>query len=179
MRAVAWQEPQRMANSQRRARHDDSSASRSLTRKVSVALWSMFGVAAIYAWSVDYFTASGERTVYTADCANGTWVGSRCTGKIIAGDRYRFRALRAHGEVIFWTVGSSEASGRFNGCSVEGGRDWSCPANAEVARTIALAMVHGRPVPDTLKRTRVFHRVSKLRWLALRQGLTFGATASE
>ena len=52
-------------------------------------------------WAADFVTLQGERTIYTAGCNGGTWVGNRCTGKLAAADRFRFRALKAHGEVFF------------------------------------------------------------------------------
>jgi hypothetical protein len=158
---------------------DQPPASTSLMRNVWIALACLFMIAALSAWAHDFISLTGERTVYTADCRQGTWVGNRCTGDIVAGERYKFRALRAHGEVIFWTACSAEPSGKFTGCNVESGRNWSCPPSADAARTITQSMAHGQPVPGPQHRTRAFRSVSKLRWLALRQGLTFGSTANE
>lgn len=153
--------------------------SRRLVRWIWVALGLLFAVAAAYAWATDFITASGEWTVYTADCVGGTWKANRCLGRLDAGPRYRFRALRAHGEVLFWTVGSAEPSGRFTGCIIEGGRNWSCPPQPDAGRTVTLSMVRGHPIPDALHRTRPLHSLSKIRWIALRLGMTFGATANE
>jgi len=154
-------------------------ASHSLMRNVWIALACMVMIAALSGWANDFISPTGERTVYTADCRQGTWVGNRCTGNIVAGDRFKFRASRAHGEVIFWTTGSPEPSGKFSGCSIESGRNWSCPPSVDAAHTITLSIVHGQPIPDRQRRTRDLHSVSKLRWLALRQGLTLGSTANE
>ena len=133
-------------------------------------------------WTSDSITMQGERTVYTVGCEQGAWDGNRCTGHMVAGDRYRFRALKAHGEVLFWIMGSSEPSGRFVGCDVKDGRNWSCRAKADTpdaARTVTLEMVRGRPVRDDIGPTRPFHRVSKLTWILVDRGLWFGSTAAE
>jgi hypothetical protein len=151
----------------------------SLMRKVWIALASVFVITALYGWAVDFVTASGERTVYTVDCPRGTWTGNRCVGDIVAGSRYRFRALPARGEVLFWTVGSAEPSGKLTGCNVADGRNWSCSPSPDASRSITLSMLHGQRVPDPQRRTRPLHSVSKVRWLVMRQGVTFGATADE
>lgn len=150
-----------------------------LMRKVWVALASVFVITAVYGWAVDFVTASGERTVYTVECAHGDWTGNRCLGEMAAGIRYRFRALPARGEVLFWTIGRAEPSGKLTGCAVTDGRNWSCPPSPDAARSITLSMVHGRPSPDPQRRTRPLHSVSKLYWLAMRQGVPVGATADE
>jgi hypothetical protein len=131
----------------------------------------------VLAWAGDYVTLQGERTVYTVECKQGTWNGDRCTGKLAAADRYRFRALRVHREVLFWIVGSTEPSGRFTQCDIKDGRNWVCKPNADSPRAITLAMARGRPVPDPAADTRAFHAVSKVRWLLLKYEIAFGNTA--
>jgi hypothetical protein len=126
-------------------------------------------VAVFVAWANDAMTLQAERTVYTVACQGGGWEGERCTGKLVASDRYRFRALKAHSEVLFWVAGSSaEPSGRLSPCEIKDGRNWSCKPSAEAARTITLKMVRGRAVPDPSANTRPFHAISKWRWLLLR-----------
>ncbi|HEX7441836.1 MAG TPA: hypothetical protein VF319_17250, partial [Caldimonas sp.] len=88
------------------------------------------------AWASDFVTMQGERTIYTVDCKNGVWQGDRCGGQVVAGTRYRFRALKPHGEVIFWMVGSKEPSGKFNECTIQDGRNWVCKVCADAARSI-------------------------------------------
>jgi hypothetical protein len=134
---------------------------------------------ALYAWAIDFVTFEGERTIYTVECAGGTWSGNRCSGRLVVGDRFRFRALKAHREVLFWTAGSSEPAGKFTDCEISGGRNWSCPANADAGRTVTLQMVHGLPVADASHRTRTLHSVPKLEWLFLRVGVGWGSTANE
>ncbi len=132
-------------------------------------------------WGSDAITLQGERTVYTADCVQGSgpgqWQGRLCSGRLAAGDRFRFRALKPHREVIFWTVGSAEPSGKFTDCQIEDGRNWLCKPNADARRTITLQMAHGSPVPDASGQARAFHAVSKTRWWLIKAGLPLGNTA--
>ncbi len=138
-----------------------------------VVVMVLFGLAA---WSNDFITLQGERTVYSAGCQEGAWIGNRCTGKLVAGERFRFRALKPRGEVFFWIAGSPERSGRFTQCAIQDGRNWSCKANADAPRSITLQLQGGRPVTDPAVNTRPFHAVSKIRWMLLKYGLSFGDT---
>ena len=80
-----------------------------------------------------------------ADCADGNWQGDRWSGKVTAGTRYRYRALKPHNEVIFWTVGTSEPSGKFDNCKIKERRNWvSKGQRADAPRSIDLQMVHGK-----------------------------------
>jgi hypothetical protein len=128
-------------------------------------------------WLSDFVTLQGELTVYTANCDGGQWAGARCTGKLAAGPRYRFRALRIHEEVLFWTAGARENSAKFSNCSIQNGRNWTCPANADAMSTITLQIEHGHAVHDTSGKTRPFHAVEKWRWLLLRAGVWAGSSA--
>jgi hypothetical protein len=69
-------------------------------------------------WASDKITYEGERTVYTVRCEQGPWEGLSCKGKMVAGDRYRFRASVSKQEVLYWVVGSSQPSGKFSRCKV-------------------------------------------------------------
>jgi hypothetical protein len=124
------------------------------------------------AWASDFITMQGERTIYTVECAQGVWQGDRCTGRVRPGTRYRYRALKPHNEVIFWTVGSKEPSGKFDDCKIQDGRNWICNVCADAARSITLAMSQGTPVATSPAVTRPFRAVSKWRWLLLQRGLT-------
>jgi hypothetical protein len=126
------------------------------------------------AWASDFVTMQGERTVYTVDCADGAWQGDRCSGQVVAGTRYRYRALKPHGEVIFWTVGTKEPSGKFSECTIQDGRNWVCKECADAARSITLQMSQGVPVAVGPTVTRPFRSVSKWRWLLLKRGFTAG-----
>jgi hypothetical protein len=124
------------------------------------------------AWASDFVTMQGERTVYTVDCLGGAWQGDQCGGHLVAGARYRYRALKPHREVIFWTVGTKEPSGKFEDCEIQDGRNWVCRASADAARSITLRMAQGAPVPENPQVTRPFRSVSKWRWLLLTRGIT-------
>jgi hypothetical protein len=124
------------------------------------------------AWVTDSVTLEGERTIYTAECEGGNWSTDpvpACGGTLVAGERFRFRALRAHSEVLFWTVGDSRRpSGKFSGCTVVDSRNWSCPGNEQSRDTITHQMLDGSPQSDSSGRARSFHAVEKWRWLMLR-----------
>jgi hypothetical protein len=134
-----------------------------------IALLAALGFAA---WVSDFVTMQGERTVYTVDCDGGKWEGDRCSGKVKAGSRYRYRALKPHNEVIFWTVGSKEPSGKFEDCTIQDGRNWACKLCADASRSITLQMAQGKPVVDPKLGTKPFRAVSKWRWLLLQRGYT-------
>ena len=119
-------------------------------------------------WSVDFITLQGEWTIYTVECKQGKWDDDVCTGELTASNRYRFRALKRRGEVLFWVVGTAEPSGRLAPCDIENRSNWTCKANAESPRSITLVMSKGRPVADAAANTRPFHAVSKLKWMALK-----------
>ena len=123
------------------------------------------------AWASDFVTLQGERTIYTVDCVGGVWQGDDCTGQVAAGHRYRYRALKPHREVIFWTVGTSEPSGKFDDCTIQDGRNWIYKVCQDAKRSITLQMAQGVPVPQT-DVTRPYRAVSKWRWLLLRRGFT-------
>lgn len=122
-------------------------------------------------WASDFVTPQGERTVYTVDCREGVWKEDRCSGRIVSGPRYRYRALKPHGEVIFWTVGTNEPSGKFSGCSITDGRNWICPPNADAVRSITLKMDRGAPVSERPGVTFPCRHVPKWRWFLLDAGL--------
>lgn len=123
------------------------------------------------AWASDFVTLQGERTIYTVECVGGAWQGDDCTGQVAAGQRYRYRALKPHREVIFWTVGTSEPSGKFDDCTIQDGRNWICKVCPDAKRSITLQMTQGVPVPHA-EVTRPYRAVSKWRWLLLRRGFT-------
>ena len=90
---------------------------------------------------------------------------------------YRYRVLRAHSEVIFWIAGSSEPSGKFTDCAIQDGRNWRCKPNADVGRSITLAMAKGFAVPDPTGAARSFHSISKLTWVLLNAGIPITSMA--
>jgi hypothetical protein len=128
-------------------------------------------------WATDKITLQGERTIFTVDCRDGAWQGLHCTGRLVPADRFRFRALKPHREVIFWTVGVAEPSGKFTDCDIEDGRNWVCKANADSPRTITLQLSKGVAVPDTTGHARAFHAIDKVRWFLLQWGFPVGNDA--
>ena len=131
-----------------------------------------------FAWVGDKITLQNERTVYTAQCARGAWQGPHCSGDLVAGPRYRFRALRIHGEVLFWTVGDTQPSGKLMPCAIADGRNWTCDSGADPGRTITLQMSRGRPVNHPGVASKPFHAVAKWRWWLLRGGIALGHDAA-
>jgi hypothetical protein len=120
---------------------------------------------AFVTWASDFITLQGERTIYTVSCSNDLWRGSHCAGRLAAAERYRFRALRARGEVLFWTVGANEPSSKFTECKIQDGRNWSCQPNADASKSITLQMLHGMALHDETGQVRRFHAVPKWRWI--------------
>ena len=131
------------------------------------------------AWITDSVTMQGERTIYTVDCVGGSWQGTRCTGRLAPADRYRYRALRLHREVLFWRPGASEASGRLLDCDIQDGRNWRCPNGPDAARSITTHLVRGRAVREPASPGLAFHAVPKWRWLLLQWGLPAGSSADD
>jgi hypothetical protein len=145
---------------------------KNLQMKISLRLiagvLAALAILATVLWCIDYITLQGEWTVYTVECRQGTWAGDQCTGKLAAGDRYRFRALKAHKEVLFWIVGSTDPSGRLAPCEIENRANWVCKAGADGPKSITLALSKGSPVIDPAANTRQVHAVSKTRWMYLK-----------
>jgi hypothetical protein len=129
---------------------------------------------AFFIWTTDKVTLQGERTIYTVDCRNGAWESNRCSGKLAAGPRFRYRALKAHGEVLFWVLGSQERSAKLTGCTIQDGRNWTCPASADAPKSLTLALSRGEPVRDPTWPTLTFHSTSKVDWILLRFGFGVG-----
>ena len=133
---------------------------------------------AAVAWVNDVVSLQGERTVYTATCEGGSWQGTHCSGTLAAGQRYRFRALKPHREVVFWTVGSTAPSGKFTDCSVDDGRNWTCKPSPEASSAITRAMLHGSPVADATSLALPFRPITKWHWMLLHWGVGLGHDAN-
>ena len=128
----------------------------------------MLGVAL---WASDKITYEGERTVYTVRCEQGNWEGLQCKGRMVAGDRYRFRASVSKQEVLFWVVGSSQSSGKFSKCAVKDRGNWSCEEAAGQPATITRAMMNGRPRREEDEEHIPFRAVPKWVWWVLDVGV--------
>jgi hypothetical protein len=131
------------------------------------------GAVCVAGWLNDFITLHGAKTVYTARCEQGEWRGIVCTGRMRAGDRYRFRVLKPHNEVVFWIAGSSEPSGKLAPCAIENAKEWTCKQGPDSSRTITHQMKFGHPVPEPKGPARSFHRIEKWQWLLLDAGATF------
>jgi hypothetical protein len=134
---------------------------------------------AYLAWADDTITLKGERTVYTVDCRQGTWIGQHCSGQLLAGARYRFKALKARREVLFWTSGVAEPSARFTNCEIQDGRNWRCDPTPDMARTVTREMLHGSPVAHASGLARPLHAVAKWKWYFLSWGIPVGQDANQ
>ncbi len=143
----------------------------------------VFGVVAFAAlwftiWATDFVTRDSEWTIYTARCDGGAWTGDVCGGTMKAGDRHRFRALKAHREVLYWTAGETGESGRYLKCQIRDGRNWICPGDRQGPPAIATKMVHGIPDETPSAEAAAVHRIPKWKWELLSHGLPAGRTAS-
>ena len=128
-------------------------------------------VLALLVWMSDEITLQGERTIYTVNCEHGDWRGSLCTGTMVAGDRYRYRAFKSRNEVIFWISGSSLPSGRYTDCEVRNRGNWSCNARADAPPSITLQMQNDRATHGPIGLTVPFHAVPKWTWWLMRANL--------
>jgi hypothetical protein len=125
----------------------------------------------VMTWASDKIGYEGERTVYSVRCEQGIWEGWRCTGRLVAGDRYRFRASRSRREVLYWIVGSSGASGKYADCEVFDRGNWTCTEAVGQVPTITHEMVKGHPTHDGDRAMLPFHAVPKWQWWLLNVGV--------
>ena len=131
----------------------------------------------VAAWLTDFITLKGERTVYAANCKGGNWRGETCTGKLAAGERYRFRVLKAHNEVLYWTAGKEGTLGKLTDCVITSGRNWRCQPTVSPVNTVALEIFHGKVVPRAGANIVGAHLVSKARWYVLWMRMPIGTDA--
>src|SRR5512138_1166253 len=152
-------------------------------RRINVALLSALALALLFlaavAWLTDFFSLQGERTVYTADCVGGAWVGDRCSGSVHPGDRYRFRAFKDRREVTVKRLSSREDERTMTNCNVVSGRDWSCSGDGQSMKSIVLTMAHGEAVAEPAQSSKSTRCVSKFRWLALSAAARRSDTTSQ
>jgi hypothetical protein len=134
----------------------------------ALAVLALFG---FLIWASDTITLQGERTIYTANCEHGAWKDLRCTGKMVAGDRYRYRASTSRNEVIFWVAGLPKPSGRYTDCEVRNRGNWSCNATHDDRPSITRQMTNDRATHGPAEPTVSFHAVPKWKWWLLRAGL--------
>jgi len=116
-------------------------------------------------------TLQGERTIYSVNCAQGVWEGLQCTGRLVADERYVFRANARRHEVIYWVRGSNAPSGTYTDCTVIDRDNWSCNVRTDLPPTIAYEMANGRPTQGGHGLTLPFHHVPKWKWWLMRIGV--------
>jgi hypothetical protein len=137
----------------------------------------IFAALIALAWVTDAIRPQGVRAIYAVGCAPGTWEGSRCHGRLVAGEQYRFQVVESRGEVLFWTAEAPAAVGKYSLCTITDRSNWSCNPNAQTQNTITHQMIHGHPIPDPNVPTPPFHEIQKWRWLLLRAGVPVGHDA--
>jgi len=136
-------------------------------------------VLGIAIWASDKISFQGERTVYSVRCEQGVWEGWRCTGRLVVGDRYRFRASRSRQEVIYWIVGSSQASGKYTNCEVADRGNWTCRDATSPPLTLTRQMVKGHPIYEQGGSPLPIHAVSKWQWWLLNLGIQITRNATD
>ena len=133
-------------------------------KRVWVLVALMLAFLVVAAWASDFVTLQGVRTIYTAKCEGGEWQEGRCTGRMVAGNRYRYHASKERGEVVLQVVGSSAPAGRLSNCDIHDGRNWVCPLAEGPARSWTVRMENGAPVAQEVSPARSDRQVSKWRW---------------
>jgi len=143
-------------------------------RRAALVLAVVLAALVTLAWATDAVRPQGVRTIYTVKCKPGTWEGSRCYGRLVAGPTYRFEIMETSGDVRFSSSDAPAAKGAFSGCRVADRGNWSCEPTAETVTTIAHEMNRGHPVADPNIPTLPFHEIEKWRWLLLSIGIPVG-----
>ena len=140
---------------------------------IKQSLFSVTGVAVFgfFVWVSDQITLQGERTIYTVTCEDGLWDDLHCTGKMVAGARYRYRASQSRREVIFWVAGSATPSGKYTDCNVRDRGNWSCKPTLDTPPSITVEMMNDRATHGPATLTVPFHAVPKWKWWLLRAGI--------
>lgn len=141
-----------------------------MNAKWAIAVIVVIGLG-IALWASDKITYEGERTIYTVRCEQGSWDGLACKGKMVAADRYRFRASVSKQEVLYWIVASSQPSGKFSRCQVKDRGNWECEDAIGQPPTITRSMHNGRPKREDGPHSIPFHAVPKWVWWVLESGV--------
>jgi hypothetical protein len=139
----------------------------------------LIAVLALVLWGSDRITLQGERTIFTVNCDRGNWQGSRCTGDLVVGEQYAFRASRTRNEVFYWVRGSNAPSGKFSDCMVKDRDNWTCNVQIDQKPALTFEMSKGKPTRGGLGLAMPFHSVPKWKWWALKLGVHAFANADE
>ena len=151
---------------------------RRLRSRLLPGLFILFVVAALI-WGSDRVTLQGERTIYTVDCAQGVWDGNRCTGRLMPGPRYAFRASKTRHEVVYWIRESDAPSGKYTDCTVTNRDNWTCNVQVGQPKSVAYEMRDGKPTRGGEGLTLTFHEIPKWKWWAIKFGLHVFSVAAE
>ncbi len=104
-------------------------------------------------WGSDWITLQGERTIYTVGCDQGVWQGTKCTGRLVAGERHAFRASRSRNEVVYRIRESKAPSGKYTDCTVKDRDNWTCNVRTDQQPAITYEMVQGKPTHTDMNET--------------------------
>jgi hypothetical protein len=143
--------------------------SRSLAGLVMVI--ALLLIAILLIWASDRITLQGERTIFAVKCEQGRWDGERCTGRLVPGDRFAFRASTVRHEVLHWIRGSQSPSGKYSDCSIKDRDNWSCEVQSTQGPRTTRAMVNGVLTNVCPQSNARYHWVSKWKWWALTVGI--------
>ena len=154
----------------------DSKGRRKPTRQTFVTL-ALVLCAGFLVWASDRVTLQGERTIFTVDCKGGEWRDGHCTGAVVPGARYAFRASVSRQEVLYWVRGTQSPFGKLSNCQVKDRDNWTCTVPTGPDSTITEAMIKGQPTSGCGGLPMPLHRTSKWRWWALSlRAAAFGAS---
>lgn len=151
------------------AQSDDQPPSYRIIRRYICLVYAMVVIfLTIVAWGSDFFSAKGERTLYTARCTDGQWVKGHCTGRLESAERIRYKVQKSHSEVSYQALGSSSPVGHLARCTISNGRNWTCADDRGPPGSITLGLTNGKPDQSIAETTRTERCVSKWTWFRLR-----------
>ncbi len=140
--------------------------------------FALLAIIAFILWGSDWITLQGERTIYTVRCDQGVWEGTKCTGRLLPGDRHAFRASRTRNEVIYWIRESRAPSGKYTDCMVKDRDNWTCNVRIDQEPAITYEMSKGKPTHTAMSEIMPFHAVPKWEWWLMKVGCRFFHNAS-
>lgn len=151
-----------------------------MSRTQRYSLWiALIAVVTFAIWASDRVTLEGQRTVYSVSCSGGGWQGARCSGTMVAAERYIYRASRRRQEVVHWTLGSASPSVTYRGCTVTDRDNWTCRVEAAGTPPAALQMERGHLRGGPLDPASSVRAVKKWKWWLMHLGLHVFSDARE